>query len=159
MTKFNIWRERTDVFENISAVVDATMNLTGVDNPEQLQAARVTASMFPLFGLPIAHGRAFTEDESPLVTVEDNEPGDRHLPGRRQDARPNVGVCRHPAVPGHLGRGSRRGREEGVAQLVGQLGAEAVALGACTLVVDELLANGGIPPALGQNKHQALRLG
>jgi predicted NBD/HSP70 family sugar kinase len=41
---------------------------------------------------------------------------------------------------------------------VGQLGAEAVALGACTLVVDELLANGGIPPVVGQSKFQGLRL-
>ena len=41
---------------------------------------------------------------------------------------------------------------------VGQLGAEAVALGACTLVVDELLANGGIPPVAGQNKIQRMRL-
>ena len=41
---------------------------------------------------------------------------------------------------------------------VGQLGAEAVALGTCTLVVDELLANGGVPPVLGQNKYQPLRL-
>ena len=41
---------------------------------------------------------------------------------------------------------------------VGQLGAEAVALGACTLVVDELLANGGIPPVLGQSKFQQMRL-
>ncbi len=41
---------------------------------------------------------------------------------------------------------------------VGQLGAEAVALGACTLVVDELLTNGGIPPVLGQSKFQQMRL-
>jgi predicted NBD/HSP70 family sugar kinase len=37
---------------------------------------------------------------------------------------------------------------------VGQLGAEAVALGASTLVVDELLANGGVPPVIGAAKHQ-----
>jgi predicted NBD/HSP70 family sugar kinase len=41
---------------------------------------------------------------------------------------------------------------------VGQLGAEAVALGACTLVVDELLTNGGVPPVLGQSKFQGVRL-
>jgi len=62
-TKYNIWRERTDVFEDISAVSNGTMNLTGVDNPEQIQAARVTARMFRLFGLAIAHGRSFTEEE------------------------------------------------------------------------------------------------
>ena len=41
---------------------------------------------------------------------------------------------------------------------VGQLGAEAVALGACTLVVDELLANGGVPPVIGHSKYQQMRL-
>ena len=35
---------------------------------------------------------------------------------------------------------------------LGHLGPEAVALGASTLVVDELLANGGIPPAAGASK-------
>jgi putative ABC transport system permease protein len=62
-TKFNIWREQTNVFEDISAVANGTMNLTGVEKPEQIQAARVTASMFRLFGLAIAHGRSFTEEE------------------------------------------------------------------------------------------------
>jgi len=62
-TKYNIWRERTDVFEEISAVANTTLNLTGVDDPEQLQAARVTASMFRVFGLAIAHGRSFTDQE------------------------------------------------------------------------------------------------
>src|SRR5579862_6076206 len=62
-TKYNVWRERTDVFDDISAVSNGTVNLTGVDNPEQLQTARVTRSMFRLFGLAIAHGRSFTEEE------------------------------------------------------------------------------------------------
>jgi predicted NBD/HSP70 family sugar kinase len=40
---------------------------------------------------------------------------------------------------------------------VGRLGAEAVALGASSLVVDELLTNGGTPPVLGGGKyHTAL---
>ncbi|HLG99708.1 MAG TPA: ABC transporter permease [Bryobacteraceae bacterium] len=62
-TKFNVWREQSSVFQDVSAVAQGTMNLTGMDNPEQIQAARVTASMFRLFGLGIAHGRGFTEDE------------------------------------------------------------------------------------------------
>lgn len=36
---------------------------------------------------------------------------------------------------------------------VGQLGAEAVALGASTMVMDEFLSNGGVPPVLGGGKH------
>jgi hypothetical protein len=41
---------------------------------------------------------------------------------------------------------------------VGQLGAEAVALGASTLVVDQLLANGGTPPVIGGVKFQKYSL-
>jgi predicted NBD/HSP70 family sugar kinase len=37
---------------------------------------------------------------------------------------------------------------------VAQLGPEAVALGASTLVVDELLANGGVPPVIGAAKQK-----
>ncbi len=62
-TKFNTWREQTNVFQDVSAVSNGTMNLTGVDNPQQIQTARVTASMFRLFGLAIAHGRSFAEEE------------------------------------------------------------------------------------------------
>jgi predicted NBD/HSP70 family sugar kinase len=39
---------------------------------------------------------------------------------------------------------------------IGQLGAEAVALGASTLVVDELLSNGGIPPTIAPDKLPSL---
>lgn len=42
---------------------------------------------------------------------------------------------------------------------VGQLGPEAVALGASTLVVDELLSNGGAPPVIGAAKFQPAHLG
>jgi putative ABC transport system permease protein len=76
-TKFNIWRERTDVFQDIAAVANTTLSLTGVDNPEQIQAARVSASMFRMFGLAIAHGRSFTDEEDrphgPNVAVLSDE--------------------------------------------------------------------------------------
>jgi len=39
---------------------------------------------------------------------------------------------------------------------VGMLGADAVALGASTLVVDELLSNGGTPPVAGAEKYQKI---
>ena len=62
-TKFNTWREQTNVFQDVSAVVDGSMNLTGVADPEQLKIARVSASTFRLFGLAVARGRTFTEQE------------------------------------------------------------------------------------------------
>src|SRR5580698_6940346 len=62
-TRFNLWREQTALFEDISAYRFGSMNLTGVDNPEQIQMGQVSADYFHLFGLPIAQGRAFTADE------------------------------------------------------------------------------------------------
>jgi putative ABC transport system permease protein len=62
-TRFSLWREQTALFEDISAYRFGSMNLTGVDAPEQIQMAQVSADYFHLFGLPIAQGRAFTPAE------------------------------------------------------------------------------------------------
>ena len=62
-TRFNVWREQTALFEDVSAYRFASMNLTGVDAPEQIQMGQVSADYFHLFGLPIAQGRAFTSAE------------------------------------------------------------------------------------------------
>ena len=42
---------------------ERSVNLGGVDEPERLEAARVTASIFPVLGTRVALGRAFTPDE------------------------------------------------------------------------------------------------
>jgi putative ABC transport system permease protein len=61
--KFNIWRQQTNVIEDVTGQAYAKLNLTGVDSPDQVQAARVTSAYFRLLGLQIAHGRGFTPDE------------------------------------------------------------------------------------------------
>jgi predicted permease len=62
-TKFNLWREQTSTFQDVTAYRYSAVNLTGVENPEQVQAGRVSSSYFRLFGLPIARGRGFTTSE------------------------------------------------------------------------------------------------
>jgi predicted permease len=62
-TRFNLWREQTGLFQDISAYRFGSMNLTGVDAPEQIQMGQVSADYFRLFGLPVAQGRSFTADE------------------------------------------------------------------------------------------------
>jgi len=62
-TRFNLWREQTALFQDISAYRYGSMNLTGVDAPEQIHIDQVSADYFRLFGLPIAQGRSFTADE------------------------------------------------------------------------------------------------
>jgi putative ABC transport system permease protein len=62
-TKYNLWREQTNVFEDVTAVGDNVVDLTGVDTPEQIAEAQVSATAFHLFGLAIANGRSFTAEE------------------------------------------------------------------------------------------------
>jgi putative ABC transport system permease protein len=62
-TRFNLWREQTALFQDISAYRYGSMNLTAVDAPEQVQMGQVSADYFRLFGIPIAQGRGFSADE------------------------------------------------------------------------------------------------
>jgi putative ABC transport system permease protein len=61
--KFNIWRQQTNVLEDVTGQAYAKVNLTGVDSPEQVEAARVTSAYFRLQGLPIVKGRGFYAEE------------------------------------------------------------------------------------------------
>jgi putative ABC transport system permease protein len=63
--KYAIWREQTQVFQDVAAYDGGGpgVNLTGGDRPEQLKGLHVSASFFPLFGASMATGRAFSADE------------------------------------------------------------------------------------------------
>jgi putative ABC transport system permease protein len=63
--KLNIWRQQTSVFEHIAGYDGggSGLNLTGGDNPEQVQGIHVTADYFTLFGAPVLVGRTFTSAE------------------------------------------------------------------------------------------------
>jgi len=61
---FQEWRERSvGVFDAFAGYVAATVNLTGAGDAERLTAYAVTPDFWPLFGSPLARGRAFGEDE------------------------------------------------------------------------------------------------
>jgi putative ABC transport system permease protein len=63
--KFNIWHQQTGIFQQVAGHDwgGAGTNLTGGDNPEQVQAIHVTADYFSLFGAPLTAGRTFTTAE------------------------------------------------------------------------------------------------
>ena len=65
VTKFNVWRQQTAVFQDVSAYDfgGPGLNLTGGAYPEQIQGIHVTKDYFRLFGAPVAIGRTFTADE------------------------------------------------------------------------------------------------
>jgi len=62
-TKFNVWRQQTEAFEDVSAYMFGSANLTGIDIPLQVTSAQVSESFFRLFGVTIIRGRSFTLDE------------------------------------------------------------------------------------------------
>jgi putative ABC transport system permease protein len=61
------WRARNHVFEDIAALRPiANFNLTGHNEPERLQGARLSANLFPLLRVTALVGRTFTEDEDEI---------------------------------------------------------------------------------------------
>lgn len=57
------WRERNRVFEDIGVWNDDRMTVTGSGDPQEVLAARVSASIFPLLRVSPIHGRTFTQEE------------------------------------------------------------------------------------------------
>jgi predicted permease len=64
-TRFNVWRQQTQAFQDVSAYEYAgtNLNLTGETFPEQIRSIRVSADYFRLLGAPVIQGRAFTAEE------------------------------------------------------------------------------------------------
>jgi len=57
------WRDQNRVFDKIAAFVATSYNLTGVDEPELLPSALVSANLFDLLGVAPALGRGFLLEE------------------------------------------------------------------------------------------------
>lgn len=67
------WKEQNNSFDDMAAFRDAMVNLTGVDDPEQIGGMAVTPNFFALLGAGAARGRTLMDDDgrtdSPNVTV------------------------------------------------------------------------------------------
>jgi putative ABC transport system permease protein len=65
VTKFDIWKQQTQVFQEVAAYDfgGPGLNLTGGAFPEQVQGIHVTKDYFRLFGAEVAAGRTFTAEE------------------------------------------------------------------------------------------------
>ena len=65
------WRDQTTRLQGLGGAWQVTYNLTGVDEPERLSGAAVTASLFPVLGVSPSLGRVFSQSagENPLSVV------------------------------------------------------------------------------------------
>ena len=77
LNHFYEWRKRCTAFEQIAALRQGTLNLTGEGEPEQIQIARVSANTFRLLGVEPRMGRHFREEEDlsgrdRVVTISDS---------------------------------------------------------------------------------------
>src|SRR5262249_1696633 len=57
------WREQAKVFEQIAALANGSVDLTGSGEPERLKAGLVSAYFFQVLGVGPAYGREFTPVE------------------------------------------------------------------------------------------------
>jgi predicted permease len=57
------WRKQMTSFESIGIARATVFNLTGSGQPEQVRAANISATIFPVLGVQPPLGRAFTEEE------------------------------------------------------------------------------------------------
>lgn len=90
--KFNIWRQQSEVFENVSAFRRGFVQLTGDGSSEQITVGRVSVDFFRLFGVSVAQGRTFIPQEDrrgsgPVVVLgngfwRQRFGGDAHVIGR-----------------------------------------------------------------------------
>jgi predicted permease len=60
---FMYWRTQTDVLEDVAAFRNRSLNYTGGENPERINAAQVSDAYFRTFRAPIVEGRGFTPEE------------------------------------------------------------------------------------------------
>jgi putative ABC transport system permease protein len=109
-TRFNVSRRMTNLFQDVSAYRYGTMNLTGVDSPEQVQMGQVSEAYFRLFGISAARGHTFTaEEDRPNAghfVVLSNEFWKRALGGDPQMLGKTISLSGSPyTVVGILGPG------------------------------------------------------
>src|SRR5262245_8152966 len=62
-TKFNHYRQQSDVVDAVSAFRPGVVNYTGGGAPEQLRLGQVSADFFRLFSAPVTLGRTFNREE------------------------------------------------------------------------------------------------
>src|SRR5580704_1869188 len=60
---FREWRKQNRSFDALALLSDVNFTLTSAGEPERVDGARVSSSLFPMLGIQAALGRTFLEEE------------------------------------------------------------------------------------------------
>ena len=110
MGNFLDWRSRNQVFDQLAALVDSTVNLAGTGEPEKLQSYVVTTNFFQALGVQPMLGRAFLPEEerpgSPAVVILSHDLWQRLFNSDRDLASKSLTIDgKQVAVVGVMSRG------------------------------------------------------
>ena len=61
------WKEQKDIFDSVSAIAGQGPSLTGMGEPERLQAAFVSSDLLPALSITPVLGRGFRSDDEPYT--------------------------------------------------------------------------------------------
>ncbi len=61
--RFLAWRSQNNIFEDVATYYNEGAALTGVAEPEKVQAVRISSNLLPMLGVAPNPGRGFTADE------------------------------------------------------------------------------------------------
>src|SRR5436309_6525189 len=94
------WQSQNTVFEQMAAIRDDRLNLTGTGEPEELRGQAVSANLFPMLGVNAMLGRTFSPEEDlpdrpPVVLLsqrlwERRFGGDSNIVGRSVNLGGNI---------------------------------------------------------------------
>ena len=93
VTRYNFddWRARAKSFSEVAAFRPTNMTVTGMGDPERVPAKMITATLLPMLGIAIEHGRNFTgvDDRAGAEGVAILDPGfaARRFPGEEPVGR------------------------------------------------------------------------
>lgn len=93
VTRYNFddWRARAKSFSEVAAFRPTNMTVTGMGDPERVPAKMITATLLPMLGIAIEHGRNFTgvDDRAGAEDVAILDPGfaARRFPGEEPVGR------------------------------------------------------------------------
>jgi putative ABC transport system permease protein len=93
VTRYNFedWRARARSFSGMAAFRPTNMTVSGIGDPERVPVKMITATLLPLLGIPVEHGRNFTAADdragAPDIVIIDSRFASRRFPDQNPVGR------------------------------------------------------------------------